>query len=59
MSFKVGDQIEVVERSANAEDWWTGKLNGVKGVFPGELQFGALTFMGAHGVVGNYVQDIS
>ena len=35
LSFKTGDQIEIVERSANAEDWWTGRLNGVQGVFPG------------------------
>jgi amphiphysin len=26
---------EVVERTASTEDWWTGKLNGVQGVFPG------------------------
>ncbi|KAG6814419.1 hypothetical protein H0H92_007422 [Tricholoma furcatifolium] len=35
LSFNVGDRIEIVERSANAEDWWTGRLNGVQGVFPG------------------------
>lgn len=35
LSFKTGDRIEIVERSASAEDWWTGRLNGVQGVFPG------------------------
>ncbi|KAG8694567.1 hypothetical protein FRC08_008406 [Ceratobasidium sp. 394] len=35
LSFKVGDRIEIVERSASAEDWWTGRLNGQQGVFPG------------------------
>ncbi|KAG6857665.1 hypothetical protein H0H87_010234 [Tephrocybe sp. NHM501043] len=35
LSFNTGDQIEVVERTANAEDWWTGRLNGHQGVFPG------------------------
>jgi len=35
LDFKAGDRIEVVERTASAEDWWTGKLNGRQGVFPG------------------------
>jgi amphiphysin len=35
LSFSTGDRIEIVEKTASAEDWWTGKLNGVQGVFPG------------------------
>lgn len=35
LSFKVGDRIQIIERSENQDDWWTGKLNGVTGVFPG------------------------
>ncbi|KAJ7151590.1 hypothetical protein C8R46DRAFT_1122514 [Mycena filopes] len=35
LSFNTGDRIEVVERGASAEDWWTGRLNGHQGVFPG------------------------
>ncbi|PWN49557.1 BAR-domain-containing protein [Violaceomyces palustris] len=35
LSFKAGDRIEVVERTASTEDWWTGTINGLKGVFPG------------------------
>ncbi|KAG5646869.1 hypothetical protein DXG03_001945 [Asterophora parasitica] len=35
LSFNTGDRIEVVERTGNTEDWWTGKLNGQQGVFPG------------------------
>jgi amphiphysin len=35
LSFVTGDRIEVVEKTASSEDWWTGKLNGVQGVFPG------------------------
>jgi len=35
LDFKAGDRIEVVERTASSEDWWTGKLNGRQGVFPG------------------------
>jgi len=36
LSFNAGDRIELVERSASAEDWWTGRLNGQQGVFPGK-----------------------
>ncbi|BFZ58078.1 cell division control protein 14 [Savitreella phatthalungensis] len=35
LSFKAGDAIEVVQRTDSENDWWTGKLNGVQGVFPG------------------------
>ena len=37
LSFEVGDRIEIVERTSSAEDWWTGRLNGRQGVFPGKL----------------------
>lgn len=36
LSFQAGDRIEIVEKSASSEDWWTGKLNGQQGVFPGK-----------------------
>jgi amphiphysin len=36
LSFNAGDRIELVERTANTEDWWTGRLNGKQGVFPGK-----------------------
>jgi len=35
LDFKVGDRIELVERTASSEDWWTGRVNGRQGVFPG------------------------
>lgn len=35
LDFKVGDRIEVIERSESAEDWWKGRLEGRIGVFPG------------------------
>jgi amphiphysin len=35
LSFNTGDRIEVVERGASAEDWWTGRVHGQQGVFPG------------------------
>lgn len=35
LSFKVGDRIEIVKKTESQEDWWTGRLNGMEGVFPG------------------------
>ena len=35
LDFRAGDRIEVVERTESTEDWWTGRLNGRQGVFPG------------------------
>jgi len=35
LEFKAGDRIELVERTGSVEDWWTGKINGRQGVFPG------------------------
>ena len=58
LSFRAGDRIEVVEKTASSEDWWTGKLNGIQGVFPGRylllLRFGCRT---KSLPAGNYVQD--
>lgn len=58
LSFRAGDRIEVVEKTASSEDWWTGKLNGVQGVFPG----GCLLLLSFRNPTksfptGNYVQD--
>jgi amphiphysin len=38
LDFKVGDRIEVIERTDSSEDWWTGRLDGRTGVFPGGCQ---------------------
>ncbi|KAI5453390.1 BAR adaptor protein Hob1 [Naganishia albida] len=35
LGFKAGDRIEIIERSETQDDWWTGRLNSVTGVFPG------------------------
>ncbi|KAI8390053.1 hypothetical protein BD560DRAFT_379775 [Blakeslea trispora] len=35
LSFRKDDKIELVERTRDANDWWTGKLRGAVGVFPG------------------------
>ncbi|KAK5780134.1 amphiphysin PWA37_001486 [Arxiozyma heterogenica] len=35
LSFPAGAVIEVVQRSADVNDWWTGRYNGQQGLFPG------------------------
>ncbi|KAK3685802.1 BAR domain-containing protein [Podospora appendiculata] len=35
LSFRAGDVIEIVTRTPNDNEWWTGKLNGKRGQFPG------------------------
>ncbi|CAK7901566.1 reduced viability upon starvation protein 167 [[Candida] anglica] len=35
LSFTTGSIIEIVERTADVNGWWTGRLNGQTGVFPG------------------------
>ena len=35
LSFKAGDVITIVNRTPNPNEWWTGKLNGKTGQFPG------------------------
>ncbi|OAX43633.1 BAR-domain-containing protein [Rhizopogon vinicolor AM-OR11-026] len=35
LSFKTGDRIEIVTKTESQEDWWTGRVNGMEGVFPG------------------------
>ncbi|CAO3597629.1 unnamed protein product [Absidia cylindrospora] len=35
LSFKKDDKIELIERTADTNDWWTGALRGNTGIFPG------------------------
>lgn len=35
LSFSTGDVIEIVTKTANENEWWTGKINGRQGQFPG------------------------
>jgi amphiphysin len=35
LSFAVGDVIEIVQRTSNENEWWTGKVRGQVGQFPG------------------------
>jgi amphiphysin len=57
LSFRTGDRIEIVEKTASSEDWWTGKLNGTQGVFPGGFGF-VYSFCADDSFgLGNYVQE--
>jgi amphiphysin len=35
LSFRAGDVIEVVSRTQNGNEWWTGRVEGREGQFPG------------------------
>ncbi|GAB0135398.1 hypothetical protein EsDP_00003738 [Epichloe bromicola] len=35
LSFRAGDVIEIVTRTQNENEWWSGRLNGKEGQFPG------------------------
>lgn len=35
LSFTAGDRIEIVERTDSPDDWWTGRVDGRQGIFPG------------------------
>ncbi|KAL2148352.1 hypothetical protein VTH82DRAFT_2272 [Thermothelomyces myriococcoides] len=35
LSFRAGDVIEVVSRTQNENEWWTGRIGGKEGQFPG------------------------
>lgn len=35
LTFSAGDSIEIIERTPDPNHWWTGKLNGQVGLFPG------------------------
>ncbi|KIW93672.1 uncharacterized protein Z519_06277 [Cladophialophora bantiana CBS 173.52] len=39
LSFLTGDVIEIVSRTQNENEWWTGRVNGREGQFPGKCGF--------------------
>ncbi|KAH6899700.1 BAR domain-containing protein [Thelonectria olida] len=42
LSFSAGDTIEIITRTQNDNEWWTGRLNGKQGQFPGNyVQLGS------------------
>ena len=36
LSFSTGDVIEILNRTQNENEWWTGRVNGRQGQFPGK-----------------------
>ncbi|KAH0600977.1 hypothetical protein MHUMG1_01978 [Metarhizium humberi] len=62
LSFRAGDVIEIVSRTQNENEWWTGRLNGKEGQFPGKLSCNIILLLFAHLLtstvecLGNYVQ---
>lgn len=36
LSFTTGDVIEIVEKGATENEWWTGRIDGKQGQFPGK-----------------------
>ena len=43
LSFSAGDVIEIVRRTGNSNEWWTGKVDGRQGQFPGKKCFGGIS----------------
>lgn len=39
LSFMTGDVIEIITRTQNENEWWTGRVNGREGQFPGKSVF--------------------
>lgn len=37
LSFSAGDVIEIVQRTDNQNEWWTGRVDGREGQFPGKF----------------------
>lgn len=35
LSIRAGDRIEILQKTADSNGWWTGRVNGLVGVFPG------------------------
>lgn len=38
LSFSTGDVIEILQRGATENEWWTGSVNGRQGQFPGSFK---------------------
>lgn len=39
LGFSAGDVIEIVQRTDNTNEWWTGRVDGREGQFPGEFHW--------------------
>jgi amphiphysin len=38
LGFSAGDVIEITQRTDNTNEWWSGKIDGREGQFPGECE---------------------
>lgn len=45
LSFSAGETIEIIQRTANENEWWTGKVNGKQGQFPGKANSARLSII--------------
>lgn len=44
LSFSTGDVIEIIQRGATENEWWTGSVNGRQGQFPGSFVIPIFSF---------------
>lgn len=64
LSFRKDDKIEVVQRSQDENDWWTGRLRGQTGIFPGNScqtrDYFSFFFINTriNAITGNYVAPL-
>jgi len=57
LSFTAGDVIEIITRTSNTNEWWTGKIRGRSGQFPGRITITCLCLVFVlTAFVGNYVK---
>jgi amphiphysin len=54
LSFISGEVIEVIKRTNNENEWWTGRVNGKTGQFPGRTNRRRYSAYGSW--TGNYVK---
>lgn len=58
LSFRKDDKIEIIERTADQNDWWTGRLHNQTGVFPGNFVMLLSSLkLKSYCLLGNYVTD--
>jgi amphiphysin len=53
LSFTTGEVIEILTRTGNTNEWWTGKIGARQGQFPGESHWVA----GQSGLNANYIKQ--
>lgn len=57
LGFSAGDVIEIIQRTENTNEWWSGRVDGREGQFPGK--YGLISLLSAitdYSSPANYVQ---